>query len=171
MTGVQTCALPISSHAVSQLQNTPDQATWQWDNGAYRLTARLQQRDLALTINAREPGELALLRQPAEAMGRGLIWPLAEGHYVPAGNAIWKTFLLERGEFNTTQDLSLPLWGVDHGGFTLSWLLTNPYNNRLRWQDDMGIFQKLHTVSTRMKIQMWELACLRKRQLSHRCSD
>ncbi|NMX79808.1 MULTISPECIES: glycoside hydrolase [Pseudomonas] len=126
----------VAAHAVSQLQNTPDQATWQWDNGAYRLSARLQQRDLALTINAREPGELALLRQPAEAVGRGLIWPLAEGHYVPAGNAIWKAFLLERGELNTTQDLSLPLWGVDHGAFTLNWLLTNPYNNRLQWQVD-----------------------------------
>lgn len=69
----------VAAHAVSHLQNTPNQATWQWDNGAYRLSARLEQRDLALTINARAPGELALLRQPAEAMGRGLIWPLAEG--------------------------------------------------------------------------------------------
>lgn len=126
----------VAAHAVTDVQADTGQATWQWDSGAYHLTARLEQRDLELTINAREPGQLALLRQPAEAMGKGLIWPLAEGHYVPAGNTLWQAFLLEQGEVNTTQDLSLPLWGVDHGRFTLNWLLTNPYNNRLAWQAD-----------------------------------
>ncbi|WP_242201421.1 MULTISPECIES: glycoside hydrolase [unclassified Pseudomonas] len=126
----------VAAHAVTDVQADAGQATWQWDSGAYHLTARLEQRDLELTINAREPGPLALLRQPAEAMGKGLIWPLAEGHYVPAGNTLWQAFLLEQGEVNTTQDLSLPLWGVDHGRFTLNWLLTNPYNNRLAWQAD-----------------------------------
>ena len=126
----------VAAHAVSDLQAGAEQAAWQWDNGAYRLTARLEQRDLSLTLSAREPGELPLLRQPAAAMGKGLIWPLAEGHYVPAGNAVWKAFLLEQGELNTTQDLSLPLWGMDHGRFTLNWLLTNPYNNQLKWQAD-----------------------------------
>ncbi|WP_455912325.1 glycoside hydrolase [Pseudomonas putida] len=126
----------VAAHAVTDVQADAGQATWQWDSGAYHLTARLEQRDLELTINAREPGQLALLRQPAEAMGKGLIWPLAEGHYVPAGNTLWQAFLLEQGEVNTTQDLSLPLWGVDHGRFTLNWLLTNPYNNRLAWQAD-----------------------------------
>lgn len=128
----------VAAHAVTGVQADAGQATWQWDSGAYQLTARLEQRDLALTINAREPGQLALLRQPAEAMGKGLIWPLAEGHYVPAGNAVWNSFLLDQGEVNTTQDLSLPLWGVDHGRFTLNWLLTNPYNNHLQWQADGG---------------------------------
>ena len=126
----------VAAHAVSQLQNTTDQASWQWDSGAYRLSARLEQRDLALTINASQPGELPLLRQPAKAMGQGVLWPLAEGHYVPAGDTVWQAFLQQQGTLNTTQDLSLPLWGMDHGRFTLNWLLTNPYNNRLQWQAD-----------------------------------
>ena len=124
----------VTAHAVSDLQSSAEQASWQWDNGAYRLSAHLEQRELLLSITAREAGRLALLQQPAEAMGNGLSWPLAEGHYVPTGNAVWQAFLLEQGAFNTTQDISLPLWGVDHGGFTLNWLLTNPYNNRLQWQ-------------------------------------
>ena len=126
----------VAAHAVSAVQNRADEVTWEWDSGAYRLSARLEQRDLALSISARQAGTLALLRQPATAMGQGLIWPLAEGHYVPTGNAVWKAFLLEYGAVNTTQDLSLPLWGMDHGRFTLNWLLTNPYNNRLQWQAD-----------------------------------
>mgnify|MGYP003606626615 FL=1 len=124
----------VATHKVSQLQQSTQHANWQWDNGAYRLNATLDQRDLILTITAREAGELEIVRQPASAMGKGLIWPLAEGHYVPAGNSLWQRFLLEQGDVNSTQDLSLPLWGVDHASFTLNWLLTNPYNNRLQWQ-------------------------------------
>ncbi|MGE7958189.1 glycoside hydrolase [Pseudomonas sp. NPDC089530] len=126
----------VAAHKVDQLSQTASQASWQWDDGAYRLSATLDQRDLALTITAREAGELSFVRQPASAMGKGLIWPLAEGRYVPAGNLVWQDFLREQGDVNTTQDLSLPLWGVDHGGFSLNWLMTNPYNNRLHWQAD-----------------------------------
>ncbi|WP_342308736.1 glycoside hydrolase [Pseudomonas fluorescens] len=124
----------VAARAVSQLAQHDQQASWQWDDGAYRVTASLEQRDLVLSITAREAGELPILLQPASAMGRGLMWPLAEGHYVPVGNTTWNTFLVAQGDINTTQDLSLPLWGVDHGAFTLNWLLTNPYNNRLRWR-------------------------------------
>ncbi|MCS3415900.1 hypothetical protein M2399_000102 [Pseudomonas sp. BIGb0450] len=126
----------VDGHKVGDLKESSKQASWHWDGGAYSLSASLEQRDLALTITARDAGELPILRQPASAIGKGLVWPLAEGHYVPAGNAVWQKFLLEQGDVNTTQDLSLPLWGVDHGTFTLNWLMTNPYNNRLRWQAD-----------------------------------
>ncbi|OLF56459.1 glycoside hydrolase [Pseudomonas chlororaphis] len=121
----------VDRHRVSALQQTPQRLSWQWDDGAWSLSATLQQRDLVFSIQAREPGSLAFLRQPASAMGKGLVWPLAEGHYVPAGDLRWQRFLLDQGEVNTTQDLSLPLWTLDHGAFTLSWLLTRPYNNRL----------------------------------------
>jgi hypothetical protein len=119
------------AHNVSHLMQTANRADWQWDDGAWTLSASLDQRDLSLSITASDSGELIFLKQPGSAMGKGLIWPLAEGHYVPAGDPLWQSFLLDQGELNTTQDLSLPLWGVDHGSFTLNWLLTNPYNNRL----------------------------------------
>ena len=129
----------LPARAVSQLVRSDQQASWQWDDGAFRVSASLEQRDLKLTLRARGPGELPILQQPASALGNGLMWPLAEGHYVPADNAVWNAFLQEQGDLNTTQDLSLPLWGLDHGRFTLNWLLTNPYNNRLRWQEGMAL--------------------------------
>ena len=64
----------VAAHGVSQLQQSSRQADWQWDNGAYRLSANLDQRDLILTVTAREAAELEILRQPASAMGKGLIW-------------------------------------------------------------------------------------------------
>lgn len=127
-------SIGVRAHNVSALQQTATQADWEWDDGAYRLRATLDQGELAFSITAREAGELHLIQQPGSAMGKGLIWPLAEGHYVPAGNERWQSFLLDQGDVNTTQDLSLPLWGMDHGAFTLNWLMTNPFNNRLQLQ-------------------------------------
>ncbi|WP_300634604.1 glycoside hydrolase [Pseudomonas sp.] len=129
----------VPARAVSRLVHSDQKADWQWDDGAFRVSASLEQRDLVLTLHAREPGQLPVLQQPPSALGTGLIWPLAEGHYVPVGNAVWKAFLRDYGDINTTQDLSLPLWGTDHGSFTLNWLLTNPYNNRLRWREDVAL--------------------------------
>jgi hypothetical protein len=121
----------VTGYKVNNLKQSTNRMDWQWDDGAWTLSAALDQRDLSLSITARDPGELSVLKQPGSSMGKGLILPLAEGRYVPAGDPLWQTFLLDQGAFNTTQDLSLPLWGVDHGDFTLNWLMTNPYNNRL----------------------------------------
>lgn len=126
----------VTAHRVSGLEATADQVDWQWDDGDWTLSARLDQRELSLSIRARSAGELSFLTQSGSAMGKGLMWPLTEGRYVPIGNPIWQEFLLDQGDFNTTQDLSLPLWGVDHGGFTLNWLMTNPYNNRLTFSPE-----------------------------------
>ncbi|WPP00118.1 glycoside hydrolase [Pseudomonas sp. HR96] len=126
----------VAAHRVSVLLAEPARLSWQWDDGAFHLEARLQERELLLSVRAREAGELALLKQPGSAMGKGLLWPLAEGHYVPRGDSIWRDYLLAEGELNTTQDLSLPLWGSDHGRFSLHWLLTTPWNNRLRLAAD-----------------------------------
>jgi hypothetical protein len=129
-------SIGVAAHAVSGIRETSHRVDWQWDDGAWILSVELDQRDLWVSIKARAPGELDFLKQPGSAMGKGLIWPLAEGHYVPASDALWQEFLLRQGKINTTQDLSLPMWGVDHGGFTLNWLMANPYNNRLAFSAD-----------------------------------
>ncbi|VVP99285.1 hypothetical protein PS918_04011 [Pseudomonas fluorescens] len=129
-------SLGVVGHKVSHLKQSTDRLDWKWNDGAWTLSAVLDERELSLSITARDPGELTFLKQPGSAMGKGLVWPLAEGHYVPAGHSLWQRFLLDQGGFNTTQDLSLPLWGVDHGGFTLNWLMTNPYNNRLTFSTE-----------------------------------
>lgn len=128
--GVQA-ASGTDRHRVGGLRKSADRLAWHWDEGQWQLEARLRGPELLLDIRARDPGELEFLRQPGEAMGRGLIWPLAEGRYIQRKDPEWQRFMLAQGDLNTTQDLSLPLWGADHGRFTLSWLLTNPYNNRL----------------------------------------
>lgn len=64
---------------------------------------------------------------------RAYILPLFEGSYVPKNDITWQDFLSERGPINTTAGLSMPFWGLDLGDRTLTYILTNPFNNRIRF--------------------------------------
>ena len=59
------------------------------------------------------------------------IFPFFEGSYVPKDDKTWQDFLSERGPINTTAGLSMPFWGLDLGDQTLTYILTNPFNNRM----------------------------------------
>lgn len=61
----------------------------------------------------------------------GYIFPFFEGSYVPKDDATWQDFLSERGPINTTAGLSMPFWGLDLGDRTLTYILTNPFNNQM----------------------------------------
>ncbi|MEI9903214.1 MAG: hypothetical protein WDN06_04015 [Asticcacaulis sp.] len=127
-------AVPVSrgvaSHAVADLVQTANGASWNW-NGGYTVTCALDGDDFRVDITATTTGALDILDQPGTAFGKGLIYPRAEGHYAPAGDPVWIPFLAGHDPIDTTQDLSLPLWGQDHGDFVLAWLLLNPFNNEI----------------------------------------
>ena len=61
------------------------------------------------------------------------ILPLFEGSYVPKNDITWQDFLSERGPINTTAGLSMPFWGLDLTDRTLTYILTNPFNNQIRF--------------------------------------
>jgi len=132
----------VLRHKVSGLIRRGNRIDWQWDDGRWVLSVDLAQRDLTFSIAANAPSEIEFIHQPASAMGQALIWPLAEGRYVPRGDRVWQRFLLAQAALDTTQDLSLPLWGMAYERFSLHWLLTNPYNNQLRFKangDALGL--------------------------------
>ena len=64
----------------------------------------------------------------------GYILPLFEGCYVPKDDSRWQDFLIDRGPLNTTADLSMPFFGLDIKDQTLTYILTNPFNNQIRFK-------------------------------------
>ena len=64
---------------------------------------------------------------------RGYILPFFEGSYVPKDDITWRDFLCERGPINTTAGLSMPFWGLHLADQTLTYILTNPFNNQIRF--------------------------------------
>lgn len=61
----------------------------------------------------------------------GYVLPFFEGSYVPKDDETWQDFLSKQGPINTTAGLSMPFWGLDLGEKTLTYILTNPFNNRI----------------------------------------
>lgn len=128
----------VAGRVASHLSFSHTQLAWTWDGG-YHITITLDGRDLNITVTADKAGTLDLIDQPASATGRGLILPIGEGAYAPAGSAVWQDFLTGRkNDMSTNEDLSLPLWGMDHGDVTLHWLLTNPFNNNINVRHETG---------------------------------
>ena len=73
----------------------------------------------------------------------GYIFPFFEGSYVPKDDITWRDFLCDRGPINTTAGLSMPFWGLDLGERTLTYILTNPFNNKIHFSEtstsDLGM--------------------------------
>lgn len=73
----------------------------------------------------------------------GYIFPFFEGSYVPKDDITWRDFLCDRGPIDTTAGLSMPFWGLDLGERTLTYILTNPFNNQILFSEtetsDLGM--------------------------------
>ncbi len=61
----------------------------------------------------------------------GYIFPFFEGSYVPKDDVKWQDFLSDQGPVDTTAGLSMPFWGLDLSERTLTYILTNPFNNQI----------------------------------------
>ena len=68
---------------------------------------------------------------------RGYILPFFEGSYVPKDDVMWRDFLCERGPINTTAGLSMPFWGLHLADRTLTYILTNPFNNQIHFNQTL----------------------------------
>ena len=97
-------------------------------------TLELEGSRLLAHVLAAEPGEFTFPVIPETASAKGWILPFFEGVYAPCGDARWASFLTNRGELNTTADLTMPFLGLDYGRATLTCILTNPFNNQLEFR-------------------------------------
>ena len=76
---------------------------------------------------------------------RAYILPFFEGSYIPKDDVKWQDFLSDRGPINTTAGLSMPFWGLDLDERTLTYILTNPFNNKI-------LFNKTSTSTLGMQV-------------------
>ncbi len=143
-----------------QIQISDKAASWRWSEEGYGFSFALEGQDLRLSVQAERAASLDLIRQPAAAMGRGFVLPLAEGHYVPAGSEQWRDFVAEHfSPVNTSQDLSLPLLGMDFGAYSLTWIFETPFNNTLSFARDnnglsVGFSHEFTTLAPREPLRM-----------------
>lgn len=123
----------VSFH-VADLVHEGVHATWRLPDWDISVSARLDDDDvLAVDFTA---GKETNFGWPVCQLQRAtaLILPMSEGLYVPLEDEEWAKHLVGKGECDTSADLSMPFWGVElHNGRTLTYVLTNPYNNHLNF--------------------------------------
>ncbi|MGL5496402.1 MAG: glycoside hydrolase [Aeromonas sobria] len=124
---------PGPRQPVTTLQQEGERASWLIRaDGEVRALARLEGNRLILTLSRATAGELVWPRVPAGA--QALMLPIHEGFRIPATHTAWRKALVEEYQgSNTTDNLTLPVVGLDHGDQQLAIIFANPFNNRLNF--------------------------------------
>ena len=114
-------------------------ATWTLPDERVTVSMRLENDVLLVDVRSDVAGEFTWPVVAADEKPTAYILPMFEGLYVPADDEPWATFLAGESPLNTTAGLQMPFWGVDAGGGrTVTYLLTNPYNNELAFAASGG---------------------------------
>jgi catechol 2,3-dioxygenase-like lactoylglutathione lyase family enzyme len=135
---VQVSAPQAGLGPVARLEQMPRQAKWELPERKVTVSVRLEDATLEVSFQSQVVGEFTWPVIERQSAIRGLILPTFEGRYVPAHDPAWSAYLSECGEMSTTEGLYLPLWGLDLGDATLTYLLLNPLNNALSFQNVAG---------------------------------
>jgi hypothetical protein len=126
------------SGPVAHLERRAESATWELPADAVTVSMRLEGDTLQAHFLAAKAGAFTWPILGRDPSVRGYILPTFEGVYAPAGDPRWIDFLVERGAMDTTADFSMPFWGIDCGDRTLTYILTNPFNNEIAFRGDAG---------------------------------
>ncbi len=119
---------------ISKLEKSATGAAWEYSNEKVRVSVRLEGSGLFVHLLAERTGNFTFPILPETDSAKGWILPLFEGVYAPRGDSHWTSFLTNQGDMNTTADLTMPFLGLDYGDFTVTCVLTNPFNNQLQFQ-------------------------------------
>lgn len=117
---------------VSALKQEDSRLEWSLPDPGIRIQAELEAEILTLRFSAEKPGTFTwpVIMDPAI-----LSWalPLHEGVLVPADDAGWIRHLAESGPLDTTADFGMAFWGQRYLDLTVSAILTNPFNNQVKF--------------------------------------
>ncbi|NQT02270.1 MAG: hypothetical protein HQ580_09615 [Planctomycetes bacterium] len=104
-------------------------AQWLLEAKGIKVDIRLDKRDLSVQFFSDKTGVFTWPVLQERANIKALIWPRWEGCYIPLDEVRWEKYLVEHGGWDTLEGLSMPFWGLDCGDFSLTYIITNPYNN------------------------------------------
>ncbi len=119
---------------VSDLQQDAESASWRLPEQHLSVSMRLSGSEVAVGFGSTAEGSIVWPALEFAPPISALIWPFAEGRFVPLDDPAWRQFLTGR-EWNTLEGLCMPFWGIYYGDSSLTYIATNRYNNQLRFED------------------------------------
>jgi hypothetical protein len=119
---------------IANLKTGSAEAEWDFVELKVRADVKLTDDGLAVHFLSEKTGEITF---PIIAEGdatRGWILPMFEGVYVPREDEKWAAFLIKQEGMSTTAELTMPFVGMDCGDCTMTCIITNAFNNTLRFE-------------------------------------
>ncbi len=123
---------------ITGLKQSDQEASWEFERHNLRVSFRVDGDVLHAHFLSTQPGTFTWPVTSGDSPVRAYVLPLFEGSYVPADDPEWLEFLDWYSPGNTTETLSMPFWGLDCEDYTLTYILTNQFNNDLFFEDRGG---------------------------------
>ena len=123
---------------VANLKQTDSQLSWSLVDSNVEVTFRLVGATLSAEITSSAPGSFTWPTITPPPKGAAYVLPLAEGSYVPPDDPRWLGYLVERSPMNAIESFSMPFWGIALPDCSVTYLLTNQFNNELAFADHGG---------------------------------
>jgi hypothetical protein len=136
-------SVPISAATaeaarMTDLTHDGNSLSWKLPDQHLAVNAALEKGVLVVTFRPSAKTTITWPVLSADTGAKAFILPIYEGAFVPADDEPWAAHLINESPMNTTAGLSMPFWGVLHGGNSLTYILTNPFNNELTFARDAG---------------------------------
>jgi hypothetical protein len=119
--------------AVSDLKHDDTQVSWTLPEKKASVSMKLEGDDLVVSVRVEEPSLFTWPVIRGEEPLKALIWPNWEGKYIPLDDERWIEFLVDNGGWDTLEGLTMPFWGLDCGEYSITYIVTNRYNNEIRF--------------------------------------
>jgi len=124
----------LNPGSTSSVLKKAGQAQWALDTAGIEVNIKLNQKELSVRFSSETVGTFTWPVVQKTANSKALIWPRWEGCHIPLDDSRWVDYLLSSGDCDTLEGLSMPFWGLDCGNFSLTYIITNPYNNEIHFQ-------------------------------------
>ena len=115
------------------MKNTETEAKWELPDKGISVAMELNESDLSVQFRTSKHGEFTWPIVSKTQTLKALIWPRWEGCYIPLDDKRWTDYLIDSGKWNSLEGISMPFWGLDCGDYILTYIITNPYNNEIRF--------------------------------------
>lgn len=129
-------ASPSPARQIADLQTDALTAHWRYPTEKLTVSMKLDGDTVIAHFTADAPGSFAWPTLSAADAPPAYLLPMFEGLRVPTDDEPWATFLEHESPLDTTAGLSMPFWGVQRLGHTLTYLLPDEFNNELTFHRD-----------------------------------
>jgi hypothetical protein len=123
---------------VANLKHADNQLSWDLVDSNVHVAFRLVGETLSAEITSSAPGSFTWPVIAPPPTGAAYVLPLAEGSYVPPDDSRWLGYLVERSPMKALESFSMPFWGLALPDCSVTYMLTNQFNNQLVFEDRAG---------------------------------